>query len=265
MTSLPSVAPRSFNLPEGDGSLLSPDTAPLGTGTAVEALRAQTQPPGLVDKPLEGVCFAIVTPPLQGHLRALTTKRGLAFEARNAEHALLGANRSLTKAPAGRAAPKGTRSIKNVPRTTRAKRTLALKMPTLPAPKPSSTVPPPPKRICSPKDWAAASGKGKKAVGVSAVPIPSKQTVVTVSDLRRVIAEGIPPVSTQIATLSKQMGEVYDTVSRITISLHTQGVGNERTAHAVARLQGAVQGVCDGVVTRIKTEAAPYKSFLKST
>lgn len=241
----------------------------MGMGTSGEARATQTLPPGLVDKPRQDASLAIVTPPHQSRLQALTTQRVLAFEARKSEDVNLGADRSLTQAPAGRDAPKATKAIKKAPPKTRAKRTLALKMPTVPALKPAGAVPPPPKRKGTPKGRAAASGRGKKAAAVSgeptAVPVLDEQTVVTASDLRRVLAEGIYPVSTQIATLSKQIGEVYDTVSRISTSLHTQGVGNERTAHAVVQLQGAVQGVYDGVVTRTKTEPAPLQSVLKST
>lgn len=181
-------------------------------GTPGEAPKTQTLPPGLDDKPLEGASLAIVTPPHQACLQALTTHRALAVEARNSEDVGLGVDRSLTQARAGRDAPKPTMAIKKAPMNTRAKRTLALKMPTVPALKPAGTVPSPPKRESTPKGWAAASGREKKAVAVSgeqtAVPLPDEQTVVTVSDLRRALAERIQAVSTQIATLSKQIGEV---------------------------------------------------------
>lgn len=54
---------------------------------------------------------------------------------------------------------------------------------------------------------------------------------------------------------------MHTSVNRLSTSLHNQGFGNERTAQAVVQLQGAVQGVYDGVVNQVKPEPRRVKNL----
>lgn len=90
-------------------------------------------------------------------------------------------------------------------------------------------------------------------------------SVVTASTLTTVFAEGLRPVCVHLAGLSKKLDEVHDSVNRLSINLHTQGMGNERTAQAVVQLQRAVKGVYDGVVPHSKQEPVAAGTLRGST
>lgn len=83
--------------------------------------------------------------------------------------------------------------------------------------------------------------------------------------MTRVFAEGLRPMCAHLAGLSKKLDEVHTSVNRLSTSLHNEGVGNERTAQAVVQLQGAVKGVYDGVVARVKEEPVAAVKLRGST
>lgn len=93
-------------------------------------------------------------------------------------------------------------------------------------------------------------------------PIP---TVVTVATMTKVFAEGLRPVCVHLAGLSQKLAVVHTSVNRLSINLHSQGVGNERTAQAVVQLQGALRGVYEGVISHTKKEPVAATALRGST
>lgn len=220
---------------------------PVGTAAVIV-------PPGLVSACTVTSPFGVVTPPPQARLGGPATQRTLKFTPLNAGAA--GAvDRSLTKAPAAprqarkAVLPKPKRTLKKAPAkggSARAKRALSVDK--------AVAVEPPPR--------PRSAGSSARPIGPAAVPatgdlhtsIVDKAQVITLKDLNRALLEGMRPVCAQLATLSKQLGDVSASVGRISTSMHSQGVGNERTANAVVQLQGTVEGVVNGVVSRVKSE-----------
>lgn len=94
---------------------------------------------------------------------------------------------------------------------------------------------------------------------------PRAPPTVTVDAMTRVFAEGLRPVCVHLAGLRKKLDEVHTSVNRLSTSLHTQGVGNERNAQAVVQLQGAVKGVYVDVVGRVKKERLGAPTLRGST
>lgn len=93
-------------------------------------------------------------------------------------------------------------------------------------------------------------------------PIP---TVVTVATMTKVFAEGLRPVCVHLAGLSQKLAEVHTSFNRLSTNLHSQGVGNERTAQAVVQLQGALKGVYEGVISHTKKEPVAATALRGST
>lgn len=225
-----------------------------GTAVTPAAVRGgpARQPARLVVPPPGPPALTVVAPPLRARLSAISTQRVLTFTDLNPG----GGDRSLTQmaAPA-KIQPK--KAIRKPPARARAKRALNLGTPLEPAGHGSSPAAgtesergaPSPARDTPP----SAPGVGPARTRLRS-PADAKIHV-TMTDLNLVLAEGMRPVCAHLASLSKQLGEVKTTVNRMSTSLHTQGVGNERTAHAVVQLQGAVKGVY-GVVNRAKSEPA---------
>lgn len=58
---------------------------------------------------------------------------------------------------------------------------------------------------------------------------------------------------------------MHTSVNRLSTNLHSQGVGNERTAQAVVQLQGAVKGVYEGVISHTKKEPVAATALRGST
>lgn len=79
---------------------------------------------------------------------------------------------------------------------------------------------------------------------------------VSFAAMTRVFTDGLRPVCSHLAGIDKKLDEVHSTVNRLCTNLHSQGVGNERTAQAVVQLQGVVRGVTKNVAMHVKAGTA---------
>lgn len=125
---------------------------------------------------------------------------------------------------------------------------------------PHCSVPDPVPGAAGASDSTPADESQPPAPGVS-----NGSSGVTVLTLTRVFAEGLRPVCAHLVGLSQKLDEVQTTVNRMSTSMQTQGVGNERTAQAVVQLQGAVQGAIKEAATIVKPEPVARTSLAGGT
>lgn len=200
--------------------------------------------------------------PVQTHLAPVVgPPRGLSFRVPHggsASDAGQPGSGSVTLTPAA-SPPKAVKAIRKAGKA-RAKRALKKAAAVRPADLPVQAPDGPP---------TAESQKGATPLAapppVYQVGEPRVPATVTVDAMTRVFAEGLRPMCAHLVGLKKKLEEVHTSVNRLSTSLHTQGVGNERTAQAVVQLQGAVKGVFDGVVGRVKKESVAAPALRGST